>query len=425
MSTAAAASAPAREERAQRKFGPMFGAVTIGLPLAGAILWVLLYGPLAGTSFERYVRHPAECVEIVMFGMAVGALLGKLLGVLVEMAASRRTLLPAWDGKPVPVSEAGPLLDALDKQPGWLRSTYLGGRVHAVLEFLNKRGSATELDDQLRTLTDNDAMAMESSYGLTRFITWAMPILGFLGTVLGITTAIAGVSPEEMEKGLTKVTDGLSEAFDTTALALGLTMLVMFISFLVERLEGRMLEAVDRFVEKHLAHRWQRAGAAGGEMVEMLRHQSDTLVAATQTLVEKQAAVWAKALEEANRRQTALLDGLKGQLAEALETALERSLQAHARRLAELEKQAVGPATILVERLNAVSKTADTLATQAEMLAEVQRGGHQLVKLQQVMQQNLATLADAGSFQQAVHSLTAAIHLLTAQSSMRRPGAAA
>jgi len=403
----------------------MFGAVAFGLPLAGAIFWVLQYGPLAGTAAERYVRHPVEWVEIGMFGMAIGALLGKVLAVLGEKAAARRMLLPAWDGKPLPVSEAATMLAALDRQPRWLRSTYLGGRVRAVLNFLTQRGSATELDDQLRTLTDNDALAMENSHGLTRFITWAIPILGFLGTVLGITTAIAGVSPEEMEKGLTKVTDGLSEAFDTTALALGLTMIIMFISFLVERLEGRMLDAVDRYVEKHLAHRWQRAGAAGGEVVELLRHQGEALVGVTQLLVEKQAAVWAKALDEANRRQTVLLDDLKSQLADALETALERSLLAHTRRLAELEKQAVGPATILVERLGAVAQVADTLASQAEMLAEIQRGGHQLVKLQQVMQQNLSVLADAGSFQQAVHSLTAAIHLLTAQASMRRPGAAA
>ena len=88
-----------------------------------------------------------------------------------------------------------------------------------------QRGSADELDDQLRNLADTDALALESSYALTRFITWAIPIIGFLGTVLGITGAISGVTPEVLEKSLSTVTDGLALAFDTTALALGLTML--------------------------------------------------------------------------------------------------------------------------------------------------------------------------------------------------------
>src|SRR5262249_62371753 len=97
-------------------------------------------------------------------------------------------------------------------------------RVAAVLDFLRRRGSADELDDQLRPLADNDSMSMENSYSLIRLITWAIPILGFLGTVLGITGAISNVSPETMEKSLKPVTDGLALAFDATAVALALTM---------------------------------------------------------------------------------------------------------------------------------------------------------------------------------------------------------
>src|SRR5438270_597962 len=82
-------------------------------------------------------------------------------------------------------------------------------------------------------LADADAEGLETSYGLVKIITWAIPILGFLGTVLGITKAIAGVNPEVLEKNLNSVTDGLAEAFDTTASALALTMVVMFFSFVV------------------------------------------------------------------------------------------------------------------------------------------------------------------------------------------------
>src|SRR5207253_5685714 len=123
-----------------------------------------------------------------------------------------------------------------------------------------KRGSANELDDQMRALTDNDTVALEQSYSLIRFITWAIPILGFLGTVLGITGAIANVSPEQLEHDLQSVTNGLALAFDTTALALGLTMVTMFLSYLVDRGEQGVLVAVDEFADRQLAHRFERAG---------------------------------------------------------------------------------------------------------------------------------------------------------------------
>src|SRR5207244_8605518 len=126
------------------------------------------------------------------------------------------------------------------------------------LEFVHSRGSANQLDDHLRSLADADALVHEESYSLLRFITWAIPILGFLGTVLGITGAISGVTPEILERSLSHVTDGLALAFDTTALALGLTMLLMFSSFLVERAEQSVLEAVDRYADREFAPRFER-----------------------------------------------------------------------------------------------------------------------------------------------------------------------
>ena len=79
--------------------------------------------------------------------------------------------------------------------------------------------SAAGLRLFLRSLADQDSLTLEGSNALVRFITWAIPILGFLGTVLGITGAISGVTPEVLEKSLSTVTDGLSLAFDTTAVA--------------------------------------------------------------------------------------------------------------------------------------------------------------------------------------------------------------
>ena len=49
----------------------------------------------------------------------------------------------------------------------------------------------------------------------------------------------------------------------------------------------------------------------------------------------------------------------------------------------------------------------------------MQEGEWGLAHLQGLLQQNLAALAGAGSFEQAVHTLTAAIHLLTARAAAR------
>src|SRR5262249_52977241 len=153
---------------------------------------------------------------------------------------------------------------------------------------------------------DNDAVAQENGFALVRFITWAIPILGFLGTVIGITGAIGGVTPEVLEESLSAVTDGLSEAFDATALALGLTMVLMFVSFLVEKQEQALLVTVDDLVEHQLGHRFQRDGADTGPFLDVIRQSSEALSASVEGLVKKQADVWAAALGEPEKRIAAL-----------------------------------------------------------------------------------------------------------------------
>src|SRR5205807_4327177 len=157
-------------------------------------------------------------------------------------------------------------------------------RAAAVLDFLRSRGSANELDDQLRSLADTDSISLENSYSLVRLITWAIPILGFLGTVLGITGAISGITPEVLEKSLSGVTDGLATAFDSTALALFLTMILMLCSSLVERYEQGILENVDAYIDSELSHRFERSGTESGQFALALRQHTQVLLKATEQL---------------------------------------------------------------------------------------------------------------------------------------------
>jgi biopolymer transport protein ExbB/TolQ len=414
-------------------------AFLIGIPLAVGILAGIHYTPLRDSEIARYVHHPVEMVEVGLICCALGAMLVKVLGWLVERAAARVALVPAWDGQPLPVGEAQPLRQGLLKTAGRWRSTTRFRRVSAVLDFLISRRSAAELDDQLRALADNDSVALENSYSLIRLITWATPILGFLGTVLGITQSVSGVNPEVLEHNMSTVTDGLAFAFDATALALGLTMVAMFLSYVVDKLETAALEDVDRYVEEQLAHRFERLNTAGGEFVAVVRENTAVLLDATECLVHKQAEIWNRTVETMERRWTDAHERQASHLTAALDAALERTLVAYAQRLAVMEKQVLGGCADMLkamtnlagslrdsgrEQHQTLAKLLERVAEQTAVLARLQEGEANLVRLQQSLEQNLATLAGGSSFEEAVHSLTAAVHLLTARV-QHRPRAAA
>jgi biopolymer transport protein ExbB/TolQ len=346
------------------------------------------------------------------------------------MAACGRDILPRWDGKPMPAARAGELLASVGRQPERVQETFFGRRLRAVIEFVSQRQSAAEIDDQLRSLSDADAVAQENSFGLIRFITWAIPILGFLGTVLGITGAISGVTPEQLERSMSSVTDGLGEAFDSTALALGLTMIQMFVAHLVERQEQGLLETVDRQVERNVAHRFERSGGDPSPVLEAVRLGSEGLSGMVEATVRKQAEVWAAALGEPEKRAATIYQQVQSQFAQALGQALEQTAEAYAQRLAALEKQSLERTTLILQELTglaaavrdtgreqqeALRRVADGIAGQADVMGKLQRDANDLVHLQAVLHQNLGALAGASNFEEAVHSLTAAVHLLTAR----------
>jgi hypothetical protein len=285
----------------------------------------------------------------------------------------------------------------------------------------------------MRCLADNDALALEGSYALLRFITWAIPIIGFLGTVLGITGAISNIDPASLasDTGLSGVTSGLAEAFDTTALALFLTMILMFCSYLVERIEQSALDRVDRTIDAELAHRFERGGtgsAVPGADANAMSQHTQAVLGATHQLVEKQVNLWAAAMEKTESLGARQQERLASAIGQALEFALTR----YGKRLAELEEALLGRNKALLDSVAqlaaALHKTGqdhqmtlarltDSLGAQIEALTRVQSGEAELQRVQELLAQNLSLLAGANTFEQAVQSLTAAVHMLTARAS--------
>ncbi len=98
---------------------------------------------------------------------------------------------------------------------------------------------------------------MDASYALPRFMIWAIPILGFIGTVWGISNGIAGFSnamnnvdsvtavSTTLKETLPIVTSSLAAAFDTTFLALLLSIPLMLMMTWFEKAEDNYLMTLD------------------------------------------------------------------------------------------------------------------------------------------------------------------------------------
>src|SRR5258708_11211691 len=123
----------------QRRASTAFAAFAFGIPVSVGLLYLVHAGPLKGwETAQRYLKHEVECVEVVLFCCALGALGAKLSRCRGEWSvnrlAARNELLPAWNGQPMPIEEAPKLLERMQKLPARLQNTFMACRVSAVLD---------------------------------------------------------------------------------------------------------------------------------------------------------------------------------------------------------------------------------------------------------------------------------------------------
>ncbi|MBR3219925.1 MAG: MotA/TolQ/ExbB proton channel family protein [Thermoguttaceae bacterium] len=129
-------------------------------------------------------------------------------------------------------------------------------RIVLALSNLKHLGRVSDVDDIIRSQADQDAEAMETSYTIVNGFLWAIPILGFIGTVLGLSDAIgsfggvlsgSGTDMSELMPALKQVTGGLSTAFETTLIALVIALILQLYSVTVRKREEEFLDDCAEF----------------------------------------------------------------------------------------------------------------------------------------------------------------------------------
>ena len=95
---------------------------------------------------------------------------------------------------------------------------------------------------------------MESSYGIIRYLAWSIPSIGFIGTVIGISGALANAD-EAVAGDISAVTTMLGTAFDTTLVSLFLSLLLMFQIHRIQQKEEILIISIQNYIMEHFINR--------------------------------------------------------------------------------------------------------------------------------------------------------------------------
>ncbi len=285
-----------------------------GLPQVREWISPVLLRYVAG-RWESYV-----CLGMFFVGLAAIVIKGVDLG-RNWFVFHRLSLGPAPAGD-ASSATLRTFVKTLDSQPSLWQTTYLHRRLRSAFDFVLCKGGQESLDGHLRYLADIDAARMNTSYGLPRFLCWAIPAVGSLGAVLGIAVAIAQLSAPTSAAPpalpgtpdpFASATAGLALALDTMALAIGLSVVLMLLRFACEHAEAQLLDAVEERAQRDVSQRAGSLAASLGSPSESMGHLAERLGELTEKL-----ALWQKAAPVSGSASSAPGEQIEAIVARAL-----------------------------------------------------------------------------------------------------------
>lgn len=95
----------------------------------------------------------------------------------------------------------------------------------------------------------------ESNQSLIKYIAWAIPSVGFIGTVIGIASSLGLANQATDPEGISRITAALSVAFDTTLVALVLSLILMYFLHNMQEKMEKLHTKMENYVIENLINR--------------------------------------------------------------------------------------------------------------------------------------------------------------------------
>lgn len=231
----------------------------------GCIFVAVLHYTLSQTFAEILLDKDSELrtypftiqnLQWVVFFVGMGDLFDRYLAGNQEAAELSRNYLPTDERVVLRAQDLGALYGKA-KGHAEAQERFLPRLIQrAILQFQSSR-SIDQANTLLNSSLDLYLHEIDLRYTVLRYISWVLPSLGFIGTVIGIAIALqyAGVTDPQDPALLGNLTRKLAVAFNTTIVALLQAMILVFTMHVVQAREERALNRAGQYCVDNLINR--------------------------------------------------------------------------------------------------------------------------------------------------------------------------
>jgi biopolymer transport protein ExbB/TolQ len=237
--------------------------LVLALALVGVVClplrqWLLVQP--VGTLAERLGRlflGPEQMACYCCFVWSGFVLLSRYLELARQRRAFGLDLLPTDEGARILPEDARPLQRKIAQVTSRGGPYILANMIRLALGKYAVSRSSRDVSDTVRTQTEVDLGRMVTTMATVHYLAWAIPALGFLGTVRGLAMSLsmAGNQEATIPEFLQQATTHLNVAFDCTLVALALSLVLMFLIHSVQRDEEALVLDCQQYCLEHLVNR--------------------------------------------------------------------------------------------------------------------------------------------------------------------------
>lgn len=231
--------------------------ISVVRPNAQAVLEQQLAKQAAGEAFipQRSVfvvmrdYEQESCFVLMLWAMAIMGY--KARRTFNEYTLMREQLIPVAEGTSILPEDSRDYTRPLQALPLQQQHYLLPRTLQSALQRFATTGSIQDAANTVREHCQTQADRLDAELSIVRYICWAIPSIGFIGTVRGIGDAL-GQAYRAVEGDIGGVTVSLGVAFNSTFVALVISIVIMFMVHQLQLLQERLVLDSQQYCDTHL-----------------------------------------------------------------------------------------------------------------------------------------------------------------------------
>jgi len=205
-------------------------------------------------SFFVVVKDYEQESCFVLMLWALSILVYKGRAVYAQQKLLELDLLKLPENLPIGPEDTRELAGRLQSLPEAERESLLPRALLTSIERFGATRNVQDVSTAARDICDSEGERLESELSIIRYIAWAIPSVGFIGTVRGIGNAL-GQAHRAVEGDITGVTASLGVAFNSTFIALVISIVLMFFVHQLQLMQERLVLDSERYVDRWMVRR--------------------------------------------------------------------------------------------------------------------------------------------------------------------------